>query len=501
MWKAIALIVVMTTTSVASAQFERPRKKLIQYGWGVPYTDFVRQNISEMERYDFFNGIVIRLHGGWKSYPAHVFRKIPTDPNEYANDITNLMTTKFKKFTDNFVLMWGTAEKDWDWFSESDWQAAEYNARLIAYVAKVGGCVGICFDPEPYGPNPWSYTEALHAKTKSFDEYYQQVRQCGAKFMKAMQGELPNLRLLTFFWCSLFGDIVDISDPKERMKRLSKHHYGLLPAFLNGMLDAAEPSIVIIDGNEPAYYYREPEQYFRAYHLMRQRALSLIAPENRHKYALQIQAGFALYMDFYFGLVPFELTWGRLSHYLTPEERARWFEHNVYHSLFATDEYVWCYSERMDWWGTQGKAQWHKFVPKGAEDAIKSARAKLEQGKPLGFSIREILEAAQKRMKAGAIRELPLQRRTATIRKLRPDEKPPVIDGNLDDEIWQNRQPLDFFVPNAASSKDKPLVQTVAGLLMMTAIFISLFAAKSRRQTKRTSSVNEKMTKFGEAIA
>lgn len=393
-WAMLGLLV---TTSFA--QFDRPRKKLIQYGWGVPSTAFVRENIVKMEsKWPFFDGVVIRTQGGWKSYPAHVFRKTPFDPNEFAEDISNLRATELRRFTENFILMWGTCEKGWDWFNDSEWQSAEYNARLLAYVAKVGNCVGICFDPEPYGENPWHYSRLPNASSKSFAAYWEKVRECGARFMKAIQSEFPNIRILTFFWCSLFGDIVDIPNPKDWMELLSRHHYGLLPAFLNGMLDAANEQVVIIDGNEPAYYYREPEQYFRAYHLMKQRAHSLIAPENRHKYALQVQAGFALYMDLYFGLVPFEHAWGRIGHFLKPEERARWFEHNAYHALLVTDEYVWCYSERLDWWGTQKKSQWHNFVPEGAPDALQSARLKVKQGKPLGFSIRETLTEAQKRM-------------------------------------------------------------------------------------------------------
>ncbi len=131
---------------------------------------------------------------------------------------------------------------------------------------------------------------------------------------------------------------------------------------------------------------------------MKQRAFSLIAPENRRKYTSQVQAGFALYMDLYFGLVPFEYEWGRIGHFLKPEERTRWFEHNAYYALLTTDEYVWCYSERLDWGGTQEKAQWHKFIPQGAIEALKSARSKIEQGKPLGFSIREMLAEAQERV-------------------------------------------------------------------------------------------------------
>jgi hypothetical protein len=86
------------------AQFERPRKKLIQYGWGVPSPAFVRANIAEMEtKCPFFDGLVIRTQGGWKSYPAHVFRKKPFDPNEFNEDIANLRATEFRRFTENFI--------------------------------------------------------------------------------------------------------------------------------------------------------------------------------------------------------------------------------------------------------------------------------------------------------------------------------------------------------------------------------------------------------------
>ena len=78
-----------------------------------------------------------------------------------------------------------------------------------------------------------------------------------------------------------------------------------------------------------------------------------------------------------------------LSYRMTPEERAQWFEHNTYWALYTTDEYVWCYSERMNWWKDQ--------TPPGLEDAIVSARRKIAEGKPLGFDIEPLIEAAGKR--------------------------------------------------------------------------------------------------------
>ncbi len=80
---------------------------------------------------------------------------------------------------------------------------------------------------------------------------------------------------------------------------------------------------------------------------------------------------------------------GATSYRLTPEERARWFEHNTYWALYTTDEYVWSSSERMNWWKDQ--------TPPGLEAAIVNARQKIAARQPLGFEIEQLLEAAGRR--------------------------------------------------------------------------------------------------------
>ena len=58
---------------------------------------------------------------------------------------------------------------------------------------------------------------------------------------------------------------------------LSKRHSGL-----------ATLGSLTIDGNESAYYYTAREQYFRAYHAIRQRARGLVPPELGEKYERQV---------------------------------------------------------------------------------------------------------------------------------------------------------------------------------------------------------------------
>jgi len=149
-------------------------------------------------------------------------------------------------------------------------------------------------------------------------------------------------------------------------------------------------------------------QYYRIYHTIRQRGQVFVPEKLQTKYNTQVQAGAALYVDQVLGIRKKEV----ISHFLTPEERLKFFEHNVYYALNTTDEYVWCYSEKMNWWqGHVPEPSWpaipgdqikvssatDRVVPEGLEKALVSARQKYEQGKPLGFDMSDIIKASYKR--------------------------------------------------------------------------------------------------------
>jgi hypothetical protein len=225
--------------------------------------------------------------------------------------------------------------------------------------------------------------------------------------MTAIQTELPDVRLLTFFHQSLFGGLLDTPDIQERQKRLSQHPWALLSAFWNGALEAAAPGARIIDGYEPAYYFNNREAFFSAYHLIRQRTLTLVPPTLRTKHAVTVQAGMALYMDQVLALrQPPEKF---LSFHLSSPDRLRWFEHNVYYALRASDEYVWCYSERMNWWRNK--------VPDGAEAAIRSAREKIAKGQPLGFDIADFIAGGNNKTTEAAKANKPPQEKQKEEKK------------------------------------------------------------------------------------
>ena len=409
----------------ASADPQAPAKKLIEYGWDVPTPAYVRAHVRRMEERPF-DGLMMRLEQGG----GQVFAGKRWDEAALQPDFQALRQIDWQKFTDNFLMMYSASAMDW--FSDADWETIAANAALMARGARIGRCKGLVFDAEPYGENPWAYAKQARAKEKSFAEYQAMVRKRGAQFMQAMAREMPNLRLLTFFQLSLFRGLLNEPDPAKRESALAGEGYGLLPAFLNGMLDAAGPEVVITDGNESAYYYTSPLDFYQSYHAMRQRALALVAPENVRKYQQQMQASQALYVDYVFKY------WDRkyIAEQLTPEERARWFEHNTYHALSTSDEYVWLYSEKMNWWKDEK-------VPPGIVEAITSARTKVAAGKPLGFELAEMMKTAQKRFQEAI--KARLLTRTAQILRVKRGQWP-TIDGNLADPVWQGATPLAAFV-------------------------------------------------------
>ena len=358
-----------------------PSKKLIEYGWDVPTPAQMHEQLASMEKRPF-DGLIFRLSAGHNAFVTK-----PLDPEKFADDERLLREIPFTRFTNNFVLIWGSPPADFDWFDDAQWSVIEANARLLARVGRAGHVKGICFDPEPYDFSLWAYAKQSRTNRHTFAEYGAQVRRRGGQLMRAFEESMPGTTILTFFHVSMFDRWAALPEAEQRA-HLAHESWGLMPDFFVGMLETASPQARFIDGNENSYYYTSREQYFRAYHAIRERARGLIPAELRDKYERQVRAGQALYVDQDFALrQPRRRQY--LSYRMTPEEQAKWFEHNTYWALYTTDEYVWCYSERMNWWKGE--------MPPGLETAVESAREKYAHNQPLGFEIEPLLQEVRKR--------------------------------------------------------------------------------------------------------
>jgi hypothetical protein len=409
----IALIYLLLTLSAYSQQFSNTGKKLIETGWDIREPAFLKANSAKMEQYPF-DGLIFRLENYNQAFDTNPWPEDKLKPME-----ADVKAIKWRKFKSNFMLLYAANDSGMNWFDDAQWKTILGNARKYSRIARSGKCAGIIVDPEAYGKDPWIFPGDYPNKT--FDEVTAQVRLRGKQWMQALQQNWPNMHLLLYYF-----------DPSQ-----SENKGYTFGAFCNGLLEGAGPNVKIINGNEGSYYHTDSQSYVNDWQNMRVKALTKIDPKLKSKYDKIVQAGMALYMDQSLALRP---PMGQyISYYMTPEDRLKYFEHSVYWAMKTADEYVWCYSERLNWWDAA--------FPKGADDAIRTARKKLETGEGLGFTLDQRVQYAS-RNRAEAL-AMQMQKLSETISRIPQDVSAPNIDGKLDDTIWQKTKPLAAFVPSA----------------------------------------------------
>ena len=349
---AAALVALLTILPV------RAEKRLIEFGWDEPNTRFLRDHISEMEQTPFdgcvFSVLAKNANGTDAKFTSECWGRRKFTEAELKPALDDLKATHFKRFKDCF-LRFNVTPGDVDWFD--DFSAITSNAQLAAKLARDGGAKGILLDVEPYAAPLFNYEKMRDAKTKPFDAYAAQARKRGQQIMEAFQKSYPDVKIFLTFGFTLPQAQVDINPTG-----LPHIQYGLLPALLNGMLDAAKGKAKIIDGFEMSYGYKDKVQ-FDDVPKIRQRSMKLVA--NRGKYDKYYAFGFGLWMD----MNSQKYGWNTKDvgkNYFTPEQ----FEKSVRTALERSDEYVWIYTEAPKWWSPKGKQD----LPAEYDTALRRAK-------------------------------------------------------------------------------------------------------------------------------
>ena len=336
----------VTVLLFLSAVLPATAKKLIETGWDMPDTKRLRENFAAMEQQPF-DGAIVQAVG--KPGPLSVaFSNITWRHDDFQNCLDDLRACRFNRFRDNFVLL-GANPGNVDWFDDAGWQTIVEHWRIAAWLAKHGGLRGILFDPEPYTePHAqFKQTTQPQAKQHSFDDYRAKARQRGREVMQAVAAEFSDLTLFCYFMNSVQHGVPRPSDG-----------YGLYPAFIDGWLDAAPPTVTFVDGCENAYTFKTVNQYLEAAVQIKGTAQEHISPANRSKYRAQVQVSFGIYLDAYAN--PPTSPW----HVPGKTDALR---NNVTTALRVADEYVWVYGEKSRWWPTRNKSAnehtWEETLP------------------------------------------------------------------------------------------------------------------------------------------
>ena len=360
--------------SPAAEPDARRPKKLIAVGWDLDSdTAWIRQHAAEMEARPF-DGILINVVGrrdDKKPCPMRLaFSKEPWKAEWFDSARDDLRACRFTRFTDNFLALLANPG-DVDWFDDDGWRAIVEHWRIAARLAKQGGAKGIGFDPEPYyEPHAaFKYSAQAGRDRRTFEEYAAKARERGREVMKAVAAEYPDITILSFFLNSVCDRAAGRADPRPI---LAAEGYGLLPAFLDGWLDAAPPTVTLVDGHEGSYLYNSDIEFLEAANLIRGECQGLVSPENRAKYRAQVQTGFGIYLDAYAN--PPGSRWRIRGLDGSGAERLR---ANTSAAVRAADQYVWIYGEKCRWWPTPNKSVTEKTWPEalpGSEGALRFAR-------------------------------------------------------------------------------------------------------------------------------
>ncbi len=327
----IAALLLMIFSSQVQAHTNS--KKLISFGWDRPTVPYLLANLPVMEKQPF-DGVTFSFS---QSVPYAFDTELKNDEYFMYDDLKKL---RWNTFTDNFILLWGVGRTGPHWFDNTAWLNIESNLKKLSLAVNVSKAKGILFDPEYYlgdnSINPWVYSKTLYP-AKSFAQVSQQVRLRGAQFMRAMQYNKPNIKILSIWMLGLV---------LQRMETQSLENIdqALLPAFIQGMLEAKGKDAVIIDGNETSYWYSKASEFLEARSYLKSKGKDLLSTNVRDRYINNVPQAQAIFVD---GLLA---TSKEFERGYTEEAKWTWLYNNLKFAMASSDEYVWFYGQEVTWW-------------------------------------------------------------------------------------------------------------------------------------------------------
>lgn len=328
----LALACILGNSLPCSAQ--APAKKFIEWSAVEPSVDYLVMHPEEIQTLPF-DGFVFRI-----TTPAgeqmmwEMWGKRQWTEAEFEQCVEKMRSIDFGQLTDRFLRV-NVTPGDVDWLNDRAFAVVVENFRVAAKLAKRMGCKGILFDNEQYVTRLFD-SEAVAKTSKASREYIDcMVRQRGCEWMRAINKEFPDITILmTFGYRAAKAE----DDPK-----FCVGNYALLAPFLDGALTASDPRTRFIDGWEYSYGYKEKQQFAEARDVIKRQSLCWTTCPS--KYQRQFKAALAVWTDYELkGTEWSQVDFSKNFH--TPEQ----FEQRLRFAQDCSDEYVWIYSGRPNWW-------------------------------------------------------------------------------------------------------------------------------------------------------
>ena len=323
--------------------------------------DFVRRHITAMEMKPF-DGLVLQATMAGQEGAARLFawsamnRRYGAD--EFRPFVEAMRGVPFGRFRHNFLrINLNPTDRPFDMFDDGTWEILTTNVAAAAAAAREAGLRGFMLDPEAYAeaepgaeiPRFNVFDFRLRRTDRDFSAYRREALRRGQAVGHAAVSAYPGITLIFAFGpgatCLGRGP-------------LPERTYGLLGAFVDGVLAGAAGEATVVEGFELSYPYRSCDRFQEAYASLRGpcRDLSL----DPAKYDRWLEIGFGIWMDYDSATTCRDARasgrtcpWFDLSlypaerQYLVDPER---FAQAVASARALSDGYVWIYTEEPQWW-------------------------------------------------------------------------------------------------------------------------------------------------------
>lgn len=309
------------------------RPKLLEFGWDYPDVAQLDANLDKWQHTPF-DGICFSLQRNIMLAFDTVL--LPASYFQYSK----LGILPWGKYTDNFIILRGYGSSGPHWFDDKMWTLFAQNLAALSEAVTASKARGIFFDPEYYNEskkdNPWTFSAAQYPG-KTLAQVQAMVKKRGITFIRSLQSAKQDLSFLSAW-------IAGLVIPEIKVMPLKDSRHVLLVSFFEGILEGKSDSASIIDGNENAYWYDRPSQFFNAATFLRNNTAKLMKGKKSIKELANMKVAQSVYYDGLMATIP------QFERGLTRPQKWAWLKKNVDLAVASTDEYVWFYTEQFNWW-------------------------------------------------------------------------------------------------------------------------------------------------------
>lgn len=307
--------------------------KIIEFGWDYPDVMELSNGLGSMQNTPF-DGICFSLQ-------RKIMEAFDTavQSDQYF-EFEKLNQLHWGKYSSNFIILRGFSKTGGNWFDDYAWENISHNMVNLSKAMKAKNIKGILFDPEYYYENkffnPWTFS-AEQYPGKTLEQVQNKVKQRGEQFIIALQKQQSSFTFISIWIASLIAQ-------EKKYTPLEKTRHVLLISFIEGMLNKKISTVTIADGDEYAYWNKTPSQFLESKNFLKNTLLQLMHSQKAIQQIKNIEIAQPVFYDGLMGVAP------SFDKGLKNAAKWKWLNENIKYALASSDQYVWFYSQRINWW-------------------------------------------------------------------------------------------------------------------------------------------------------